>query len=662
MAGTNLAFSKVVATPTPTAWSQAYSAGSLFAAISLSSTQIPQTEEDNLSNIGKDFISTLESEFFTLENKDLESIKQAITTTTLKIPESLKLSFVVCFLNENILYLYATGRGKAILKRGEKIGTVLEGEDGNNIKSASGYVQDKDVIILETEPFIKIVPSSVLASSLDRSTPEEVAEEIAPHVHDKSEGGASAIILTYKEGASGVMPEVAEAAAAVAAAETIEDNKEELESAPSAETSNDEPETEATETEETKSLPSSDNFSEVEEVEKIDQSPEEISEIVRPTSSMQQKVEDEKAISPQAMETSTQSKPFNEPNPPFSQEPKRRRRIGGGFGKLSRSRKLILLIGTLLIIVIVIAGVFALTSKKGSSNQAQFNSIYNQANAKIEEGKSLQDLNASLAQESFKQAQTLLQQNVDTFPQGSKEDQQIEALLAQVNGLVTGSSSTGQTSTATQVDKSESKVLSAQIDNPNAVYFTQTDDFIYFTDGKGVNKIDKGNNSKTSIIDKSWKEEGGIGAFGSNIYVLDKTSNIYKFVPSGSDFSKSNYFTGDAPDLSGTAAMTIDGSIYILDSNGNISKYTKGTKDDFSVSGLEKPFSSPTRIQTTEDGTGLYILDKGNSRIVVLSKDGKFVKAYSSDIIKSARDFDVQEANKKIFVLSNDKVYQIDMK
>ena len=72
MAGVNLAFSKVVATPTPTAWSQAYSAGSLFAAISLYSPQIPQTEENNLNNIGKDLISTLESEFFTLENKDLE--------------------------------------------------------------------------------------------------------------------------------------------------------------------------------------------------------------------------------------------------------------------------------------------------------------------------------------------------------------------------------------------------------------------------------------------------------------------------------------------------------------------------------------------------------------------------------------------------------------
>jgi hypothetical protein len=661
MAGTNLAFSKVVATPTPTAWSQAYSAGSLFAAISLSSTQIPQTEENNLSNIGKDFISTLESEFFTLENKDLESIKQAITTTALKIPENLKLSFVVCFLNENILYLYAAGHGKAVLKRGEKIGTVLEGEEGNSIKSASGYVQDKDVIILETEPFIKIVPPSVLASSLDRSTPEEVAEEIAPHVHDKSEGGASAVILTYKEGSSEIIPEVAEAAAALSAAETIKDGNKEVENI-STETSNDEIEAETSSPEKIESTPTSDNFNEVEEVEKMDQSPEDISEIVRPTSSMQQKVEDEEIMVPQNVTPSTESNPFNEPNLTFGQETKRRRKIGGGFGKLSRGRKLILIIGTLLVIVIIIAGVLTLTNKKGSSNQAQFNSIYNQANAKIEEGKSLQDLNASLAQESFKQAQTLLQQNVDTFPQGSKEDQQIEALLAQVNGLVTNSSSAGQTSTATEVDKSQSKLLSVQIDNPNAVYFTETDDFIYFTDGKGVNKIDKGNSSKTSIIDKSWKEEGGIGAFGSNIYVLDKTSNIYKFVPSGDDFTKSNYFTGDAPDLSGTAAMTIDGSIYVLDSNGNISKYTKGTKDDFSVSGLEKPFASPTRIQTKEDDTNLYILDKGNSRIVVLDKNGKFVKAYTSDIIKNARDFDVQETNKKIFVLANDKVYQIEIK
>src|SRR3990167_5697031 len=135
MAGTNLAFSKIVATPTPEAWSQAYSAGSLFAAIALQTETGPQLEKENLNTLGKDLISTLESEFFTLENKDLDSIKQAIHTTVSRLSNRVKLSFVMCFLSENVLYLFASGGGKAVLKRAEKIGTVLEADLDNSIKS-----------------------------------------------------------------------------------------------------------------------------------------------------------------------------------------------------------------------------------------------------------------------------------------------------------------------------------------------------------------------------------------------------------------------------------------------------------------------------------------------------------------------------------------------
>jgi hypothetical protein len=92
MAETNLAFSKVVATPTPTAWSQAYSAGRLFAALSLHTDLVPQEGEEHLNSLGKDFISTLESEFFTLEKKDLESIKQAVNTTEERVKEGIKVS------------------------------------------------------------------------------------------------------------------------------------------------------------------------------------------------------------------------------------------------------------------------------------------------------------------------------------------------------------------------------------------------------------------------------------------------------------------------------------------------------------------------------------------------------------------------------------------
>jgi hypothetical protein len=92
-----------------------------------------------------------------------------------------------------------------------------------------------------------------------------------------------------------------------------------------------------------------------------------------------------------------------------------------------------------------------------------------------------------------------------------------------------------------------------------------------------------------------------------------------------------------------------------------VNKYTRGTKDDFSFSGLDKDLSSPTRIFTGEDFDNLYILDNGNSRVIVVDKDGKFVKSYSANIIKSAKDIDVSETDKRILLLSGGKIFKIDI-
>lgn len=645
MAETNLAFSKVVANPTPTAWSQAYSAGRLFAALSLQVETVPQEGEEHLNSLGKDLISTLESEFFTLENKDLESIKQAVTTTAERVREGVKLSFVICYLNENVLYLFATGGGKSILKRGEKIGTVLEANDEQIIKSASGYVQEGDIIVLQTKAFTKVIPSATLASGLDNNTPEEISENLAPHLHEKTEGAASAVILLYKKMSAQELSQ-----AAVPMDEPNPENEE------------------ATSTE-------MENPTEVsgQETDTESQSPENINNetIEQPTENLEKSEtgfkESSETIITSEQTIPEQKTPTEAPSPFLADQiPTRRKKMSFGAnlgflkklpGNLGHSRKIILTIAIVLIVVIVISSVLALRTRQSADSEEKFAGIFNQAQEKYDEGLNLKDLNASLAQESFKEAKRILDENKNTFDEGSDEDNQIEELLAKVESEVTGNGEGGVN--ASEVDKSESKLLSLKIDNSGATYFTQNEDFVYFLDGKGASSIDKGNDSKKALFDKSWEEAGGIGVFGSNIYVLDKDAGISKFVPTEDDYTESDYLTEEV-DLSDASGLAIDGSIYILFNNGAINKYTRGAEDDFEVSGIDKEMSSPTRIVTGEDFDNIYILDNGNSRIIVLDKTGKFVKSYQAGVAKSATDIDVDEANNAIFVLSNGKIFKID--
>lgn len=191
---TNLSFAKIVATPTSAAWSQVYNAGSLFIALSLSQTD--PTEENGLTTTGKEFLNNLEAEIFTLESKNLSSLRSAVQTCIDEIPPDITLSLTLAYIKEQVLYLILFGSGSIIMKRGTKIGTLLtRKETVSEFVTASGYLQAQDYVILETKQFADCVSEEDLEQSLDLTLPPDIAESLAPKVHNAAEGGASAIII-----------------------------------------------------------------------------------------------------------------------------------------------------------------------------------------------------------------------------------------------------------------------------------------------------------------------------------------------------------------------------------------------------------------------------------------------------------------------------------
>ena len=215
-----------------------------------------------------------------------------------------------------------------------------------------------------------------------------------------------------------------------------------------------------------------------------------------------------------------------------------------------------------------------------------------------------------------------------------------------------------------QVDLSLSAMLSAETKN-DGLYFTEDDSHIYGLTADQVFSLNPdGSNKKTLITNGGdWQKAGGLSTYFGNIYVLDKKQNqMLKYVQTDSGFSKTNYFTNASPDLSKAVSMAIDSDIYVLSSDGTLSKYTKGNADNFTLTGLDKPLANPTGIFTSIGDNNLYVLDNGNSRIVVFDKSGNYKNQYQANVIKSAKDFEVLEKDKKAYVLSGGKLYEIDLK
>jgi hypothetical protein len=600
MAESILTFAKIVANPSLLSWAQVYSAGKLFAVISLETSEENQ-EKDFLNILGKEILTTLEQEFFTLETKDLESIKEAVATTSQKIPSTINCSFVIAALANNILYLYILGNGRASLKREGKLGNLIEAADqpSDALKVASGYLQNDDIIVLQTKQFSDIISVGTLSELMDNLPPAEIAENLAPLVHEKEEAGAAAIIAHYK------------APLAEEASESIhEESAQELE-----------PEIEQ-------------NL--VEDEENSTESP-----FYSPTAANKTKLLDK--IKPLSSLFSKIRKPENL--------------------ALNHARKIILTIVIIILIVFVGSVFFAINKQQNDKTQTAFQAIYPQALKDYNEGQGLVELNQNLARDSFNQAQQLLNSGKDKLPKNSKEEKQVLDLLGKVDTALSAASGVTNAS-AKEVSTDSSQLLLAETKN-DGLYFTSDASHIYGLTGTQVYTLNLDGINKKSVVTNSsdWKQPGGLATYIGNIYVLDKAQNqIFKFVNSDSGFVKANYFSSATPDLSKAVSMAIDSSVYILTSDGNISKFTKGAADTFTIAGLDTSLSNPTRIFTNANTDNVYILDNGNSRIVVLDKSGNYKNQYQSGVIKTAKDFEVLEKDKKIYALSGGKIYEIDLK
>jgi hypothetical protein len=646
MPDTNIAFSNVVPNTTPASWSQAYNAGKLFAVLSLGKEVTETPDSIDLNVLGKDVISTFEQEFFTLENKDLDSIKNAISIALEKIKTLPSFSFVITYISGSVLYVFITGGGSVILKRGSKMGAILEDENGGvDIKSASGFLHNDDLIVLQTRNFTKIVNLQALAQALDSDNPSSISESLAPKIHEKQDGSAAAVIMLYKddkvvESLSSVDPL---AGADAESSNNLESNFSDAKT---------------------------DNFEEIslenlespETVEVVDTKVADDLPIIPPVEAIIPPISEE-LPTPPLSEMVMNAPEENQTDTPLPQEKKKRSihfpKIG--LGGIGHRRRLLLSIAVIIVIVLGAAIFLGIKSKNDKATKEAFAAVYAPAKQKYEEGKSLEDLNSQLATQDFTDAKNLLSENRDKFKTGSSEDNQIEDLLAQVNSELDKTSGSNNIE-AKEVPLDTSKLLSTENATSNGTYFTQDDKNVYFINSSGIQAVNKSTGKTTQIVKKSWTTPGGNGEFLGNIYVLDKGNNqIYKFA-SGT-FAKSNYLSASSSaDLADTNAMAIDGSVYVLSKDGSIQKFLRGASQPFSITGLSQPLSNPTKIYTNSDSDNLYVLDNGNSRIVVFDKNGKYITEYSSSVIKNAKDFEVVEKDKKVYVLSGGKAYEIDIK
>ena len=215
-------------------------------------------------------------------------------------------------------------------------------------------------------------------------------------------------------------------------------------------------------------------------------------------------------------------------------------------------------------------------------------------------------------------------------------------------------------------DLSINKIDRADINLPLPISIASNKDtFVVLHENNNLSKFNKKDNKFFPLDIKFREGEVSLAAvtmYGDKLYTLDKANNqIYKHLPSGENFSVGKSWLNEDVDLKKSSSMAIDGSIYILNIDGTIINLFKGKKRSFNFSNQSSLLTGPEKIWTNSESDYLYILDVAGKKVAVIDKKGELIIQYYSEDFTDIKDFTIDENNKKIYLLANNKVFEIEV-
>jgi hypothetical protein len=179
-------------------------------------------------------------------------------------------------------------------------------------------------------------------------------------------------------------------------------------------------------------------------------------------------------------------------------------------------------------------------------------------------------------------------------------------------------------------------------------------DQVAFSDGKSITtaSLNRGTATTQPLGDSTI---AALATYNRRLYALSPTTN--QIMRSGVTPNLSSMATWlEEPDtaLVGAKDLAIDGSIYVLLSNG-MRLYVQGAlASGPNLDTVEPALTQATRLSYEVDGQYFFILEK--KRVLVYRKTGAFVAQYLLESGAEMKDLYVDEASKTAFVLTDSQL------
>lgn len=355
-------------------------------------------------------------------------------------------------------------------------------------------------------------------------------------------------------------------------------------------------------------------------------------------------------------------------------------RIRKGDGRaIFRLRRNILIIAILIVVGLGGFAGYSIFQKSEMSKQQEVAGYIDSARLKLNEGSAIIELNKSRAREILIDAQKQAQkaQNIN------KNDPEVSKVLSEIESKLTQTEQTTSINFSTFAEV-EFGLQSLAFNGSKIEAFGQDKIFEIDAGGKtiqdyeGVNGIKSGavydnkayvltGNEAVSLDFSSGKISkiadfvaSDIGVFFGNVYLLGD-DQITKFVPIEGGYAEPRDYLEKPEEFGSSSRMAIDSIVWVTKGN-RVLKFNRGILENFEISGLPGGVGDFGLIFTDSSVANLYVVDRTNSVLLIIGKDGEYKKALSSEEFSKASDILVNDSEDKVYLSVGAKILSIGLK
>lgn len=635
--------------PDETGWSQAHVfkpqdesklllKGELYVVLSVGDA------EQGIANtiLGRDLLGKIYRDYFEGKDSPYLNLKNAISGVLSEFSENIKdIEIAAVVRIDNVAYLATVGGAGVVMVRDKNIISILNA-GGTNLALASGFLKDQDVIALGTSRFYSRFDLAKVLSNLTARTLEDAVEFFARDTHSDIGNGKLGLLLLKCSRTLGQENQTA-------------------------------------------------GFGQ----KKGGESPENTV-----TENLNLEAEKEKFVS------RAEQPPGYKKNwidflkhkivPILEKIPERKFYVGAKQDNLRdlSKRKTFASVGVIILFLLVLSIIFGIRQKKLNDYKSLYQTELAEATHQLDEAEEIYSLNPARSRELFSESKVtvtkLLSENIKD-PQLSeledrlnesqgkilgeyKLDTELYVDLTLLSNGFKGDSIILSDDKLFILDKNARKIVgitlgtkrSEVVAGPSVI--DRVDDIgassgrLFISNSDGIFELKE---RLVRVIDKDWTGEVLIYPYAGNMYLLEEeTSSIWRYAGSNEGYgSRKNWLASETVvDLNNPEAFNIDGSIWILDKGGAILKFSLGNQQNFKSEGVYPEILKPKTLFTNDQSEYLYILDPENSRVVVIDKEGKYKAQYVSDELKNTTSIAVSEKERKLILLTSEKLYGIELK